>query len=114
MEPSIAVLTLTVQATAPIAPARFVSLPGGVPTAGAPSYGVARSAAAAGQLVAVDVLGTAPVEAGAAIPAGSAVQTDALGRAIPLDTGEKLGRLAPGHSGATAAGQRVEVMLLPN
>jgi hypothetical protein len=112
--PSIQVLTLTVQAAEPLVAGRFVSVTCGVPALGAACYGVARSAAAAGQLVPVDAMGSVPVETGDEIPAGSAIQTDAQGRAIPLDSGVKLGRMAPGQVAATAAGQRVEVMLHPN
>ncbi|HWO57678.1 MAG TPA: capsid cement protein, partial [bacterium] len=58
-----------------------------------------------------DLLGTAIVEAGGAISAGSAVKSGADGRALAYDTGTKVGIAL---TGATAAGQRIEVLLLPS
>ncbi len=111
---AVPVLTLTVLSASALVAERFITQLGGVPAAGAACFGVARtSAAATGEAVPVDVLGTAIAESGAAIAAGAEVQVDNLGRVITLAAGVKVGRLAPG-SVASAAGQRLEVLLIPN
>lgn len=106
------ILTLSVVAIAALNADRFVTATGAVPAAGASALGVGRAAAAIGQRTPVDVMGTAVVEAGAAIAANAFVETDNLGRAVTKAAGVTLGRLAPGEV-ATAAGQFVEVLLLP-
>lgn len=108
-----AIFTITVKATAAIAAQTFVSPSGGVPAAGGNSLGVAKTDASAGDALAVDALGTAVVIAGAAIPAGSAVEADAAGRAVAQNTGKTVGRLKPSQS-AAALGDLVEVILIPN
>jgi uncharacterized ParB-like nuclease family protein len=115
MFPNISVLTLTVIAAAALTMRRFVTTVGAVPAAGAACVGVTRSsAAAAGDLVPVDVLGTAIVETGGAIAVGAAIECDASGRAITRASGVTLARMAPGQAAATGAGQFVEVVLIPN
>jgi hypothetical protein len=115
MVPNISVLTLSVVAAAALTIHRFVTALGAVPAAGAACIGVTRTgAAAAGDLVPVDVLGTAVVETGAAIAAGAAIECDSSGRAITHTSGVKLGRMAPGQAAAGAAGALVEVVLIPN
>jgi uncharacterized ParB-like nuclease family protein len=111
---SIPVLTLSVLASAALTALRFVSTAAGVPAAGANVVGVTRSATAQGEYAPVDVLGTTVVETGAAIGAGAAIETDNQGRAVPLDTGVAVARMAPGQAAATDAGQFVEVVLIPN
>ncbi len=106
------ILTLSVTATAALTADRFVTPAGAVPAAGATVLGVGRSTVAVGVRQPVDVLGTSVVETGAAIAANALVETDASGRAVTLAAGVVLGRLAPGEV-ATAAGQFVEVLLLP-
>lgn len=108
---SLSILTLTVKASAVLTARRFATLGGAVPAAGAAAAGVVRTAAAIGDDVAVDVYGTAIVEAGAAVAAGAAVEADATGRAITLAAGVKLGRA---RSAATAAGDLIEIVLIPN
>ena len=76
-------------------------------------YGVAAAAAVnVGDYVPVHVLGTAPIEAGAAIPVGTIyVIADAQGRAIVGGTAAAcLARLCPGQF-AAAAGDVVECHL---
>lgn len=107
-----AILTLTVAAAAALSANRFVTAVGAVPAANANCVGVTRSSAgAAGDLVPVDVLGTAMVEASAAIVAGAAVATTNDGRAVTYSTGAVLGRAL---TAAGAAGQFIEVLLIPN
>ena len=110
-----AVMTLTVTAAAVLTANRGVTGAGAVPAAGANVIGFTRSSAAAiGDLVPVDVLGTAEAEAGAAIAVGAAVEVDNLGRVVTLAAGVKVGRMAPAQAAAIAAGQVVEIVLIPN
>lgn len=108
-----AIFTLSVKAAAAIAAQTFVSPTGGVPAAGGNALGVAKTDAAAGDMVAVDTLGTAVVIAGAAIAAGAAVEVDGSGRAITQNAGKTVGRLKASQS-AGASGDLVEVILIPN
>lgn len=112
-KPYIPVLTVGAPAAAAITANRFTTYAGAVPAAGAGGCGVARSDAAIGERVPIDVLGTATVETGAAIAANALVETDNQGRAITRNTGVVLGRLAHGQV-ATDAGQFVEIILIPN
>jgi hypothetical protein len=107
------VQALTVTAVGAITAARFVGTDGDQAAAAANAFGVAETDAAAGDALAVTSLGTAIVETGAAIAAGALVEADASGRAVTRSAGAILGRLAPDES-ASAAGQFVEVILIPN
>lgn len=113
MKQSIPLLTLTLLASGAIISDRFVTPAGAVAGAGVNTQGVANSAAVIGANFTATVMGTAIVEAGAAIAAGALIETDAAGRAITKAAGVTVARLAPGEI-ATAAGQFVEVILLPN
>ena len=107
-----ALLTLSVVATGAITAARFVTPAGAVAGADANTLGVARSAAASGERFSVDAIGTAVVEAGAAVSANATVKSDASGRAITwASSGAKVGLAL---EAATAAGQMIEVLLMPN
>ena len=107
-----ALLAHTIVAAGAIAAARFVTPAGAQAGADANTLGVARNAAASGERVAVDVLGTAVVEAGAAISAGATVKSNASGQAITwASSGAKV---ALALTAATAAGQMIEVLLIPN
>ncbi|MBF0610365.1 MAG: DUF2190 family protein [Magnetococcales bacterium] len=108
---SVPVMALTVTASSAVAAGRFVTVAGGQAGAGVNTLGVARFAAASGELLTVDVLGTAIVEAGAAISLGAAVETDANGKAVTLDAGPAVGRVLQAASGA---GSFVEMVLIPN
>lgn len=108
--PVISVLCLTRTAAATLAANRFVEVDGTYPTAGGAALGVTRSSAESGDLIPVDVLGTTQVEAGGPVAVGP-VKADATGRALTHDsTNVKVGIAL---SSATAAGQMVEVLLLP-
>lgn len=105
-------LTLTVVAAGAIAAARFVTPAGAQAGAGANTLGAARfAAAAAGDKIPVDALGTLQVEAGAAVAAGATVASDASGRAITWASGAKV---AIALEAASAAGQIIEVLHIPN
>jgi hypothetical protein len=113
---SISVLSLSVIATAALTKYRAVTAAGA--HAAADIYGVTKTDGAIGDCVAVDVIGTTTIEAGAAIPADTKyVIADAQGRAIPATgtptPGTSLGKLVPGQS-AGAAGDLVEVLFLGN
>jgi thioredoxin-related protein len=79
---NIPVLTLTHRLTGTVAQHRFVTAAGAQAGADANALGAARLAGVSGEDVPVDVLGTAIVEAGAAIAAGATLKSDASGRAI--------------------------------
>ena len=105
-------LTVAVVATSAIAESRFVTLAGAQAAADANTLGVARFAAALGEKVSVDVIGTAVVEAGAVIAAGATLKSDASGRAITwAASGAKV---ALALDAATASGQMIEVLLIQN
>lgn len=108
----IPVLGLTVRATAVIPAQRFVTLAGIVTGADLNSVGVSRTAAAIGELMTVDVLGTAVVETGAAVTLNATVKSDATGRAINWATAGA--KVAIALEAATAAGQFIEVLLVQN
>ena len=110
--PTISVLCLTRTAAAALVANRFVTAAGGVPAAGAAVLGVTRTDAESGDLVPVDVLGTTEVVAGAAVTAGATVMTDNQGRAVAHSSTNV--RVGVALSAATAAGQSIEVLLLPN
>ena len=91
MTGNVSTLTLTVTAAVALAACRFVTQAGAYPAAGAAAFGVTRSSAeAAGDLVPVDVQGTAIAEAGAAITLDAPLMVDATGRVVPLTVGSKL------------------------
>jgi hypothetical protein len=106
------VQTLTVIAAGALPANRFVTFGGALPSANGNAFGVANSQAVnAGDKVPVITLGTALVTAGGAITAGSVVATDANGQAVTWSTGAKVGIAL---DAATASGQLIEVLLLPN
>lgn len=108
---NIAILILTVAATTAITERRFVTASGAQAGAAANTLGVAKYTASTNELLAVDVIGTAVVEAGAAFAAGAALETDADGRAITQSAGPTVARALQAASGA---GAFVEVLLIPN
>jgi hypothetical protein len=113
LQNNIPLLSLPIVATGAITACRFVGPALALAAAAGNALGVSRSDAAIGERTTIDVLGTAVVETGGAIAAGALVEADATGRAVTKAAGVALARLVPGES-ATAAGQFVEVILLPN
>lgn len=109
---SIPLLTPTRRLTGTVAQYRFVSAAGAQVVADANALGVARIAGVSGDDVPLDALGTAIVEAGAAIADGATLKSDALGRGITWVTSGA--RLAIALQAATAAGDFIEVLLIPN
>lgn len=108
---AIPVLNLPVLLTGAVVAQRFVTNAGAQTAANGYALGVCRTAGASGERVGVDVLGTAIVEAGAAIAAGASLGSDASGRAVTFASGGKLGVAL---QAASAAGDKIEILLLPN
>jgi hypothetical protein len=106
------ILTLTVTAAGTISANRFVTPAGAQAGADANTLGVSRTAATSGQNLPVDVLGTAVVEAGAAIAAGATIETDANGKAVTWTTSGP--KVALALQAAGADGDFIEVLLIPN
>lgn len=108
---AIKLLTLSAVATAPLAPARGVTAAGGIPAAGARCAGFTDFAAAVGERVSFGALGTVVAESGGAFAIDTALELDALGRVIAKNAGVAVARAL---GAAAAAGQMVEVLLIPN
>lgn len=98
--------------TTAVAANRFVTPAGAQAGADANTLGVARTAGAIGERVTADLMGTAVLEAGAAVAAGSTLKSDATGRAIVWATAGA--KVALALEAATAAGQFIECLLIPN
>lgn len=105
-------LPLSRRLTGTVAANRFVSPTGLQVVADGNSLGVARTAGVTNDVIPVDSMGTAILEAGAAFAEGATLKSDALGRGITWATSG--GRLAVALEAAAAAGQFVEVRLLDN
>ncbi len=113
MQGSVSIWVGSVVAAAALAIARCVTFAGAYPAAGGAVYGVTRFAAgAAGELVSVDVIGSALIESGGVVTAGVPVKVDATGRVVDHDGANvKVGRAL---TAAAAAGTMVEVLLFPS
>lgn len=104
-------LSFSAVATAAITAGRFVGMMTGAHcAAAAKALGVAQSNAAIGESVAVDICGTAIVEAGGAFAAGVELKSDANGKAIARAGAGELAGYAITASGGD--GQKVEILLL--
>jgi len=109
---NLALLTLTLALTGAVTANRFVTASGALAGADANTLGVSRVSGVSGEKAPVDVLGTAVVEAGAAVSAGATIKSDSTGRGITwVTSGAKVGLAL---EAATAAGQMIEVLLIPN
>lgn len=111
MSQKISLLALSVAATVALTAERFATDLGAYPSAGGNAAGVTQTNAAIGDLVAVDILGTAIVEAAGAIAKGASVQSDATGKAVTKSTGVAV---AVALEAAAASGDKIEVRLIPN
>ncbi|MFN3328514.1 MAG: DUF2190 family protein [Fervidobacterium pennivorans] len=78
---------------------RFVGFNGNYAGAGAAALGVLDAATNQGEQAPVITYGVVLVEAGAAISAGQAIESDAQGRAVPRTTGVLLGYALDAASG---------------
>lgn len=108
---AIPVLALTVEAVAALTEHRFVLQTGAVCGANGAGIGVLQTDAAIGDPVAVTVLGTAILEAGAAVAAGANLESDSLGRGVTATNGPVLCRAL---EAAAAAGDKIEVLVMAN
>lgn len=110
----IPILTLSIVSVGVIAANRFVGFDDAqIAAAGKVAMGVADyGASAAGKQVAVNVMGTAPVEAGGAFAKGALLKSDASGRAVLYDGSGAVAARALQASGG--AGAMPEVLLLPS
>jgi hypothetical protein len=91
---------------------RFIGPNGQHAAAAGNTIGVSRFDGAAGDLVTHDSLGTAIVEAAGAIDAFGLVEVGVDGKAVAHAAGVPVGRVQNGA--ALAAGDFVEVLLIPN
>jgi hypothetical protein len=107
----IKLLTLSVVATAALTQYRAVTAAGALPAAGARCLGVADFNGAIGDRVSVGAMGTVPVETGAVVAAGAALELDATGRFITKASGVTV---AHALGASTGAGQVIEALLVPN
>lgn len=103
-------LTLSMAISGEVQAHRFVGTDNAVCGAGENSLGVTDTYGK-DEVTAVTVLGAMPVETGAAVTAGGLVESDASGRAIDNSTGTAVARAL---QSATAAGQFVQCILIPN
>lgn len=108
---NISILTISVTALAAITLGRAVTPTGAVATAAGNAIGIANSDGAIGQRVPVTALGTALAEAGAAVAVGAALEVGALGRLVTRTAGIPVARAL---TSATALGDQIEVLLIPN
>lgn len=109
---SIPLLTLPLTLTGSVSANRFVQVDGTVAGAGENTLGVSRSAGVSGDTIAVDVLGTATLEAGGAIGKGDTLKSDSTGRGVTwASSGAKV---ALALEAASGAGVLIEVLLIPN
>lgn len=108
MQGSYPLLTLGITAGGALAANRFVTSAGAYPTAAAGARGVTRtSAAGAGALTPIDILGTTIVEAGGSISKDAAVEVGANGVVVA-----KAGGVLVGYAlEAASSGQLIEVLL---
>lgn len=110
---NMSLMTLSVIATAALTANRLVTVAGGYPAAGGLPLGVTRSDGAVSDLIPVDVLGTATVEAGAAINADVPLMVTATGKVIPHDGDGDKHAIGRSLEAATGDGSVIEILLIP-
>lgn len=108
---AIKLLTLSAVATVALSANRAVTAAGAIPAAGARCAGFTDFSAAIGERVSYGALGTVVAEAGAAFTIDAALELDASGRVITKSAGVTVARAL---AAATAAGQMVEILVIPN
>jgi len=109
---SIPLLTITRTLSGTVAPNRFVTAAGAQAGADANAIGVSRQGGNSGDTNSIDAIGTTIIETGAAVNDGDTLKSDASGRAITWATSGAKAAIA--LQAATAAGQFIEALLLPN
>jgi len=112
MQGNIALLTKSFTASASLAQYQPIQATGAAATAAGNAIGFANVAAASGDLVPAVVLGTSLAVAGAAIASGALVEVGStVTQVVTKAAGVAIGRAL---SAATAAGDIIEVMIIPN
>lgn len=111
---NISLLTLSIVASATVAADRFITTAGAHASAGGLPLGVTRSAGESGDMVPVDVMGTAIVTAGAAIALDAAIAVGTDGKAITHDGDGDKHACGRALSAATGDGDTLEVLLIPS
>ena len=100
-------MATTILAAAALARFRLVNFAGAPAGAGEAVLGVANTAYDQGEQAGVATHGEILVEAGGAIAAGDAIESDAQGRAVKATTGKPWGNA---RDAATAAGDVIRVL----
>lgn len=108
------IFTTTLVASGAIVAHRFVKGDGAQAGENDAALGVARTAAADGDGVAVDTLGTAIVEAANVVAVDDRVACDGTGRVVPVDGGTYTQAVGVALEAAAQAGDLIEVHLIPN
>lgn len=108
---STTLFVLPVTAGATITAGRAVTAAGAVASAAGNALGIAQTDAATGDLVPVNVIGTAVATAGAAIAVGAAVEVGSAGKVVTKSAGVTIGRAL---TAAAADGDQVEILLIAN
>lgn len=109
---SLSIFSHSLLATTALVQNRFATTAGALAGADANTLGVARYAGPIGDRVTTDIMGTAVVESGGVFPAMSTLKSDATGRAIVWAVSGA--KVALALEAATAAGQFIECLLIPN
>lgn len=106
------ILTIGLTASAAIAQFQPVTAAGAPAVAAGNAVGFARMAVASGERVPVTTLGTTIAIAGAAIAAGALVEVHTtVTQVVTKSAGVSIGRAL---TAASAAGDQIEVLILPN
>lgn len=100
-------LAVTIPAAAALTRFRFANYAGHVAGAGERTLGVLTADFDVGEQASVATHGEILVEAGAALAAGAGVESDATGRAIPLNAGISAG---VARDAAAAAGEIIRIL----
>ena len=111
---NISILTLSVIATGAVLGSRFITTAGAYPAAGALPLGVNTADATIGSPTAVDTLGTALVQAGAAISVDAKIMVGTDGKAITHDNDGDKHAVGRALSAAAADGDVIEILLIPS
>lgn len=106
------ILIQTVEAQEDLTEKTFIGFDGNTCEAGAKAFGVADVSTESGQLAPVGVLGTFLVTAGGAITQGSAVTSDANGKAVTATSTEDSTDEINGYAldAASASGEVIRVL----
>lgn len=104
------ILSTTLVAAGALVQQRLVGYDGKTCTKGGLALGIAEVDAAAGDAVAVNVMGIIAAEAGAAINPGDKLQSDDNGCVIPLEASGKPEQAGVAITAAAAAGNTLRVM----